>query len=176
MIVETSGWRHLKEKNKLFLSCEYPKMYHPGPKTAQLSKIAANRKWKNLFLPFVSKSRINTPLKIRRTGIRTSMKMLRKLIFNSLSAKVTLKYVVSGSVIQRLSRKCQPMTPYLFFRLISYYCIFDKSSKWTGGNNLFVNGFRRFVGLLINSNASSLLGSYLTTREWQFLPHSYGKK
>ena len=25
MIVETSGWRHLKEKNKLFLSCEYKK-------------------------------------------------------------------------------------------------------------------------------------------------------
>jgi len=45
MIVETSGWRHLKEKNKLFLSCEYQKMYHPSPKTAQLSKIAANRKW-----------------------------------------------------------------------------------------------------------------------------------
>ena len=49
MIVETSGWRHLKEKNKLFLSCEYQKMYHPSPKTAQLSKITANRKWKNLF-------------------------------------------------------------------------------------------------------------------------------
>ena len=58
MIVETSGWRHLKEKNKLFLSCEYPKMYHPSPKTAQLSKIAANQKLKTLFLPSVSKCQI----------------------------------------------------------------------------------------------------------------------
>ena len=33
MILETSGWRHLKEKNKLFLSYEYQKMYHPTPKT-----------------------------------------------------------------------------------------------------------------------------------------------
>ena len=57
MIVETSGWRHLKEKNKLFLSCEYQKMYHPSPKTAQLAKIASNRKWKTLFLPYIPKSR-----------------------------------------------------------------------------------------------------------------------
>ena len=54
MIVETSGWRHLKEENKPFLSHEYQKMYHP----TQLPKIAANQKWKILFLPNVSKSRI----------------------------------------------------------------------------------------------------------------------
>ena len=57
MIVETSGWRHLKEKNKLFLSYEYKKMYHPTPKTTPISKIAPNRKWKTLFLPYVSKNR-----------------------------------------------------------------------------------------------------------------------
>ena len=39
MIVETTGWRHLKEKNELILSGEYQKMYHPSPKTAQLYKI-----------------------------------------------------------------------------------------------------------------------------------------
>ena len=44
MIVETLDWRHLKEKNKVFLSCEYQKKYHPSPKMAQLSKIAPNRK------------------------------------------------------------------------------------------------------------------------------------
>ena len=58
MIVETSGWRHLKEKNKLFLSYEYQKKYHPSPKTAQLSKIVSNPNWKIVFLPNVSKSRI----------------------------------------------------------------------------------------------------------------------
>ena len=42
MIVETFGWRHLKEKNKLFLSYEYQKIYTPSPKTAQHSKIASN--------------------------------------------------------------------------------------------------------------------------------------
>ena len=52
MIVETSGWRHLKEKNKLFLSCEYQKMYTASPKTTQLSKIVSNQKWKTLFLPY----------------------------------------------------------------------------------------------------------------------------
>ena len=58
IIVETSGWRYWKEKNKLFLSCEYQKKYHPSPKTTQLAKIAPNRKWKTLFFPYVSKSRI----------------------------------------------------------------------------------------------------------------------
>ena len=57
-MVETSGWRHLKEKNKLFLSYEYQKIYHPSPKMTQLSKIAPNRKGKILFLPNVSKSPI----------------------------------------------------------------------------------------------------------------------
>ena len=45
MIVETSGWRHLKEENQLFLSCQYQKKYHPNPKMAQLAKIAPNRKF-----------------------------------------------------------------------------------------------------------------------------------
>ena len=37
MIIETSGWRHLKQKNKIFLSCEYKKMFHPRQEMAQLS-------------------------------------------------------------------------------------------------------------------------------------------
>ena len=52
---------------------------------------------------------------------------------------------------------------------------FHESSKLTSETNLFVNEISRFAGLFLNPNASSLLGSYLTTREWQFLPHSYGK-
>ena len=39
MIIETSGWRHLKEKNKLFLSYEYQKMYHPSQEMTQLSQV-----------------------------------------------------------------------------------------------------------------------------------------
>ena len=46
MIVETSGWRHLKEKNYLFLSYEYQKMYTPSPKNTKLSKIAPNQRFK----------------------------------------------------------------------------------------------------------------------------------
>ena len=102
--------------------------------------------------------------------------MLCKSLIKSLSVKVTLKYVISGRVTKKLSKECQPMAPNLFFRLISYYCIFYESSKLTSETNLFVNGFSHFAGLFLNPNASSLLGSYLTTREWQFLPHSYGKK
>ena len=102
--------------------------------------------------------------------------MLCKSLIKSLSVKVTLKYVISGRVIKKLSKECQPMAPNLFFRLISYCCIFYESSKLTSETNLFVNGFSHFAGLFLNPNASSLLGSYLTTREWQFLPHSYGKK
>ena len=68
------------------------------------------------------------------------------------------------------------LTPNLFFRLISFYCVFDGSSKLTGETNQFVKGFRHFVGLFLISNGSLLLGSYVTTREWQFSPHSYGKK
>ena len=55
MIVETSGWRHLKEKNKLFLSCEYQKMYHPTPKMAQLSKIDHKSKMENFKSPLCFK-------------------------------------------------------------------------------------------------------------------------
>ena len=55
MIIETSGWRHLKEKNKLFLSCEYKKNHHPGRKMAQLFKIAPNQEWKTLFVPCFKK-------------------------------------------------------------------------------------------------------------------------
>ena len=44
LIVETSGWRHLKEKNKLFFSYEYPEIYTPSPETVQLSKIALKQK------------------------------------------------------------------------------------------------------------------------------------
>ena len=67
------------------------------------------------------------------------------------------------------------MAPNLFFRLISYNGIFHGSSKLTGKTNLFVNGFSRFVALFLIPNALLLLGSYITTREWQFSPHSYGK-
>ena len=87
-------------------------------------------------------SHVNTPLKIRRTGIKTSLKILHEFFIRSLSVKVTLKYVISSRVIQKLSKKCQPMAPNFFFRLISYYCIFDESSKLTGETNLFVNEFR----------------------------------
>ena len=51
MIVETSGWRHLKEKNKLFRSCEYKKMYTPSPKIAQLSKNVLKPKMENFISP-----------------------------------------------------------------------------------------------------------------------------
>ena len=102
--------------------------------------------------------------------------MLPKSLIKSLSVKATLKYVISGRVIQKLFKKCQPMAPNLFFRLMSHYWIFDESSKLTSETNLFVNGFRRFVTLFLNPNASLLVGSYLTTWEWQFLPHSCGKK
>ena len=57
MIVETSGWRHLKEKNKFFLSCEYQKMCHPRQEMAQLLQIP-QIKIENLFLPCGLKSRI----------------------------------------------------------------------------------------------------------------------
>ena len=96
--------------------------------------------------------------------------------FLRVCVNVTFKYVISVRVIQNSPKNFQPTAPNLFCRLISYYCIFDESSKLTGETNLFVNGFRRFVGLFLNVDASSLLGCYLTTREWQFLPHSYGKQ
>ena len=55
-VAETSGWRYLKEKNKFFLRSEYQKIYHPTRKMAHILKIAANKKWKTLFLLYVSKS------------------------------------------------------------------------------------------------------------------------
>ena len=67
MIVETSGWRHLKERKKLFLSYEYQKKYHPSPKTAQLSEIASNPKWKTLFLYYVIQTFFQ--LKITQFGL-----------------------------------------------------------------------------------------------------------
>ena len=51
MIVETSGWRHSKEKNKLFLSYEYQKKYHPSPKMSQLAKIDHKSKRENFISP-----------------------------------------------------------------------------------------------------------------------------
>ena len=54
MIVETSRWRHLKEKNKLFLSYEHQKMHTPSPKTAQL-KVPQIKKGKLYFLPTFQK-------------------------------------------------------------------------------------------------------------------------
>ena len=55
MIVETSGWRHLKEKNKLFLSCEYQKMYHPRQEMAQLPKVPQIENGKPDFSPTFQK-------------------------------------------------------------------------------------------------------------------------
>ena len=55
MIVETSGWRHLKEKNKLFLSCEYQKMYHPSQEMAQLSNVPQIKNGKPDFSPTFQK-------------------------------------------------------------------------------------------------------------------------
>ena len=102
--------------------------------------------------------------------------MLAKLLIKSLSLKVTLKYVISSRVLRKLSNKCQPMAPNLSFQMISCYCIFDGCSNLTCETNLFVKGFTHFVGLFLVPNASLLLGSYITTWEGQFSPHSYGKK
>ena len=51
MIVETSGWRHLKEENKLFLNYEYQKMYQPSQEMAQLSQIPQIENGKPDFSP-----------------------------------------------------------------------------------------------------------------------------
>ena len=59
MIVETSGWYHLKEKNKLFLSYEYQKMYIPCPKTTQRSNIASNQNGKLYSFPTFQKFELN---------------------------------------------------------------------------------------------------------------------
>ena len=55
MIMKTSGWRHLKEKDKLFLSYEYQKMYTPSPKTAQLAKLPQTENGKLYFSPTFQK-------------------------------------------------------------------------------------------------------------------------
>ena len=55
MTVETSGWRHLKEKNKFFLSCEYEKMYHPRQEMAQLSQVQQIKNGKPNFSPTFQK-------------------------------------------------------------------------------------------------------------------------
>ena len=55
MIVETSGWRHLKEENKLFLYYEYQKMYHPSQEMAQLPQIPQIENGKPNFSPTFQK-------------------------------------------------------------------------------------------------------------------------
>ena len=55
MIVETSGWRHLKEENKLFLSYEYQKMYHPSQEMAQLPQVPQIKNGKSNFSPTFQK-------------------------------------------------------------------------------------------------------------------------
>ena len=102
--------------------------------------------------------------------------MLQILFIKSLSVWVTLEYVISGRVTQKLSKECQPMAPNLFFRLISCHCIFDVSSKLSSETNLFVKGIRHFVRLFLIPNASLYLGSYITTREWQFFSPLIWKK
>ena len=66
----------------------------------------------------VMESHISTPnTKDERTSewVMASQKMLDELLMKSLSVKVTLKYVISGRVTQKLSKECQPMPPNLFF-------------------------------------------------------------
>ena len=101
--------------------------------------------------------------------------MLYKLLIKSLSVKVSLNYVISSRVIQKKSKEYQPLTPNLFFQLISFYCVFDGGSKLTSETNQFVKGFGHFLGLFLISNGSLLLSSYVTTRKWHFLPTHMGK-
>ena len=58
MIVETSGWRHLKEENKLFLSYEYQKMCHPRQEMAQLSQVPQIKNGKLDFSPTFQKAKL----------------------------------------------------------------------------------------------------------------------
>ena len=88
--------------------------------------------------------------------------MLYNLFIKSLSLKVTLIYVISSRVLHKLFYKYQPMAPYLSFRMISCYCIFDGSPNLTGETNFFVKGCCLVV--------------YITTGEAQFSSHSYGGK
>ena len=55
MIVETSGWRHLKEKNKLFLSYEYQKSIIPPGKWLNFLKLPQTKNGKLYFSPTFQK-------------------------------------------------------------------------------------------------------------------------
>ena len=55
MILETSGWRRLKEEKKLFLSYEFQKMYPPSQEMAQLSQIPQIKNGKPDFSPLFQK-------------------------------------------------------------------------------------------------------------------------
>ena len=55
MIVETSGWRHLKEKKKLFLSCEYKKKVSSQPQNGTTSKNCLKSVMENFFSPLLFK-------------------------------------------------------------------------------------------------------------------------
>ena len=61
-IPQTCGWRHLKEKNKLFLSYEYQKMYHPSREMAQLPQVPQIENGKPDFSPTFQKVELhNSP-------------------------------------------------------------------------------------------------------------------
>ena len=55
MIVENSGWRHLKEKNQLFLSCEYQKCIIPPSKWHNFLKLPQTKNGKLYFSPMFQK-------------------------------------------------------------------------------------------------------------------------
>ena len=55
LILDTSGWRHLKEKNKLFLSCEYQKSIIPAPKWHNFLKLSQTENGKPNFSPTFQK-------------------------------------------------------------------------------------------------------------------------
>ena len=102
--------------------------------------------------------------------------MLYKLLMESLSVKVTLKYEIPSRVLQKWSKEYQPIAPHLLFGMISCYCLLDGSHKLTGETNLFVEGYSHFVGLFLFPNASLLLGSYPTTWGGSFLSTHMVKK
>ena len=72
MIVETSGWRHLKEKNELFLSYEYKKMYHPSQEMAQLPQVPQIKNGKPDFSPTFQKVELHNS---------TFFQLISRLIF-----------------------------------------------------------------------------------------------
>ena len=55
LILEISGWCHLKEKSKLFLSCEYKKKSHPRQEMAQLPQVPQLENGKPDFSPTFQK-------------------------------------------------------------------------------------------------------------------------